>query len=608
MAEISRVPEDVAQLTPSRPEKEEVAQNRQEILEKLNPEKFVDDEGNEREVYTFHARRGHPVKVVFYSPEELPFNKEILHDKQAFVIGRRPNWREGKEWQEFLSKTRLASKHRLSPLEALPVARAQIVEAGESLFFVESNPAALLDLAFILGIEDKTLRKMRREAGNRIISDGAQKMLDQLIAVKAVNDEGALKEIKNYEGEALLILSLLGEGDAQGVLDKTWEKLQTEDGDREKVRLEKMREKAEIFDVEPLKIEELVAVHLTRFLPRKKNNKVEMISTFEASKWLVVRDTIHFALNHPVAAHMYGSWDVAPYAVIAPLNRMIELNGNPTVLNTVDTFFETSPGTSLKLPNEAWLVRPGVVENGILYERGVENEFVYKAKSLTPQDIEGLTKVLSEHGQYYLNQKIWRLVAESKYFNAMFGDYTDALITSEEHESLIEHLGGVLSPKNLSDEFCQEDYRSVLTRVFTELDLVEKVTPDIIERIAQDIEGCLVAKIKEVAIHSLLSDLGYESQVGGMWAWGDSWEVTHATYKLGAQLGTPVMAHTGHISDNVEAAFMGKLGHGPGLVTLLQAGEITPAQFRERAYQFVIENFTELSQKTRRMLYLTGVI
>ena len=73
-----------------------------------------------------------------------------------------------------------------------------------------------------------------------------------------------------------------------------------------------------------------------------------------------LRNSIHGALNHHVADHTLGSWADKPVVIVVPLDRMVAANGPPRMLNTVDTFWATGPGTPLRVP-DATVVCPDTV-------------------------------------------------------------------------------------------------------------------------------------------------------------------------------------------------------------------------------------------------------
>ncbi len=83
-------------------------------------------------------------------------------------------------------------------------------------------------------------------------------------------------------------------------------------------------------------IEDLVAVHMTDYLP--VNGEIKSLNSVFPN--LSLRNTVHFALNHPVASHIEGNWDNRKYAVLAPLKNLSnEKENHLTNFNVVDTFF-----------------------------------------------------------------------------------------------------------------------------------------------------------------------------------------------------------------------------------------------------------------------------
>lgn len=97
--------------------------------------------------------------------------------------------------------------------------------------------------------------------------------------------------------------------------------------------LERIRDfpsRREVGEGEDLELEDLVAVHVTDTFP--EGGTIRTRFSYDPE---ILRDTIHFSLNHPVEGHMYGSWDDRKYAILVPLER---LRGRLQNFNPVDTF------------------------------------------------------------------------------------------------------------------------------------------------------------------------------------------------------------------------------------------------------------------------------
>ncbi len=108
----------------------------------------------------------------------------------------------------------------------------------------------------------------------------------------------------------------------------------------------------------------LVAVHLTRYLPKGRVLKT-LNSVFPEA---TLRNTVHFAINHPVQnVSLYGDWDTTKYAVIAPLEQLCK-EGNNQVrnFNVIDTYFVGD----VTLPKSSTVIASAYAYEDLI-ERGV---------------------------------------------------------------------------------------------------------------------------------------------------------------------------------------------------------------------------------------------
>jgi len=89
-----------------------------------------------------------------------------------------------------------------------------------------------------------------------------------------------------------------------------------------------------------ISVKGLIAVHKTRYIPNDRTIKTTGNAVgYNESDILPIeaaRQTIHFTLNHPVNAHEGGNWDDAGYAILLPLENII--NDNVVTLSAADTF------------------------------------------------------------------------------------------------------------------------------------------------------------------------------------------------------------------------------------------------------------------------------
>ena len=128
------------------------------------------------------------------------------------------------------------------------------------------------------------------------------------------------------------------------------------------------------------------------------------------------RNSVHGALNHHVADHSLGSWGEKSVVVVAPLDRMMEANGKPATLNTVDTYWTLDANKSLQLPG-ATVVRPD--EGGQLgpseTSRRLDASSVVYASTFNDEREKQLLQQLAPHDRSNLAQRLNGAVGRDGY-------------------------------------------------------------------------------------------------------------------------------------------------------------------------------------------------
>lgn len=592
-----------------------------DVLDTLNPEKIEDVEGVERNIYTFKTNEGKEAEVLFYSPDELPYSKELVQGRQGFIIGDKPKLRKEEEWNQFVNNIRSGSEKDVSPSSETSPVLAEARQEGKLSFFVESSPRALLDLAFQLGIEDKQLRELRKKMSHKEMTNEGEEMMDKIIASKVISEDGEFRFDRNTDGEALFILALQGDEQAGEILDKKLEKMKEKDREREE-NLNKIiaeqggRGEKSAGEKESLKLDSLVAVHATGYRPHEKDGSLNIKSTFDGTGWSDPHNTVHFALNHHVASHMYGGWDSQPYVVLSPLKEVINSNKRPDALNTVDTYFEVSPGRTLSLPKEkSRSVEPADLPPGVLFETNKDGKAVYKKGNYTPEDYEALWQALGESARYNFDQNISSTIKgaidsydyetrlkDHEKLSALSSKITDKVIAVDQEAPENTY------PAQLFDGMRKEEPAKVIDSFFQEMGIADDINNEIRKKIIERIDGKVFAEIKDMAVNNCIQDMGFEKRRGGMWAWGDSWTVTSQTQFLGAEIGSPVGAHTNFPKSTIDGKYRGGWESGKGILNELREGDINIKQYRELTERVNEEHLHEMTPETRRMLYLRGVI
>ncbi len=581
-----------------------------EITETLKPRSYVDSDGTERQIYTLKSKDGKPVEVVFYSPEEIPFNGDVVSDKHVMILGEQPKWRSKKEWDTFGHNIATESLGGVnSPSMSHQTER---VLEGNGLIFAESNPTAILDLAMILtGDSSKEDQNDRRNAHLKIITPRAQEMMDKIIACKLYDSNGKRRNASSYEGEVLTLLALAGNNEAQEILDRSYELMQKQDAETEAELQDQIAEMGERNkDSEDMKIEDLVAVHATRYLPKTISGTPTIRTTFDATGWEVPRDTVHFSLNHHVAGHMYGSWDGAPYVVISSLGDMMETNGKPASLNTVDTYFEATPGTGVKLPESTWIAKPGILAEGeIVAFDDEKQELVYKNERINAADIAKLYESLGyDEKQWFEWTVLDRLTADL----SQYEEWWRIHVTQEQSDRVYEYRKAEGSGQETTLAFVELGVDEAVRKICEEKFGVVLSDKDF-ATLCNTMRSYFASKIKTFAINSQITRMGYKPEHGGMWAWGDSWDVTGSTAKLGGEIGVPVMAHSGTINSDMESYVPSEFrrmnaepradddGYAP-------VKPKDPREVKEDVKTTVREKADKISPQLRRALYLMGAL
>lgn len=580
------------------------------VLAELKPRQIEAQEGSRHTIYTFETKDGKPVEVLFYSPNELPLVESEVKGKTVVINGDDPRWRTNEEWEDFSLMTIRASANAESAQQSYAQQVKEAVASGKGMLLVEAGPEALLETAEQLGMElDESLQEALSELREKRLTGAGLEVIDSVLAGNLIDDEGKFRIEHQHEGEALYLLSLVGDKEAQQLLAKKRGVIQESDkkrGAERKAKFAEQRREDEKSGQEALELKELVAVHATRYLPKKGAENLEIPTSFEASGWQIPRDTIHFALNHEVAPHMYGTWEDVPYVVISPLSDMIEVNGNPTVLNTVDTFWEVGPGKRLKLPENTAIVQPGDLPKGEIIAGVETNNVRYKASGLAPEDIITLSQELSKGARHRLNSDVVEIVVEivvESFSESPIGSQVE--LPRKQMESLVEVTGFHENRLNVLADLQEHFVEGVVSNILNMAEI--EVTNEQKDTIVKKIRKRIAAAIKRVAVERKVVQMGYKVQPGGMWAWGDSWEVTYQTIALGAKLEVPVMAHVNHVSSGVKDAAIRGLG------ALLDVERTPEARERVKAFnsrrRYIRDKYVpQVTQDTRRMLYLIGAI
>lgn len=585
-----------------------------EVFESLNPQEITDAEGVERKIYSFTTATGKEVKVLFYAPDELPFSEEMVKERQGFIIGNPPASRSKEDWTTFREQIRQHSSNDTSPTTQLPVEVNEPRAEGIASFFVESSPQAILDMAFYLGVEDKKLREMRRLLAQGETNDEIESLMDKVIAGKVIDKDGALRSERNDEGEALVLMALQGNEAAQNELQRREELLGRHDEaltEEKASEIAKMAAHAEKTnpDIEPLEIDSLVAVHTTKYKPKRQGDGYSMQTTFDGSKGDTLRNTAHFTLNHHVSSHMSGNWDHSPYVVLAPLSEMIEKNGKPKNINTVDTYFEQNPNQPVELPEGTSIIEPGSVEPGELFRIQDDGSVLYQKEEFVGEDIKAITNRYDSDRQYSIETNLVSAIENAIRSRIRFeddelnGDYEERYRLSSKVSDAMQELWEQTNwQAALFEKFEENGIEYTIGNLLDSAGIGEKLQPAEKSQVVEAVHAAIRSDIKILAVKETIKHMGYENHRGGMWAWdGDSFDATDATTKLAHAMGVDTGPHGSTPGSEITHDYYTPMSE-------LKEGKIGIKEYREESERVNARHLDKISPKTRRMLYQRGLL
>lgn len=558
--------------------------------ERLQPRIEKDNVGFERRIYTMNG-----ATFSFKGREELPVYP-TLENLQTISLGETPNWVEPEDYQKWQERLKLT----------------QTQDGGPEHFAVNKTLLGVVELAIQLGSKDVSLSQVRDELINGVYSARALSLIDMLIAAGYVRF-GGFAERANQNGEAIVLLSLLGDTQAQAAVVDAVEDMRKINRD-EKVNLE--REKA---GYEPLKPQELICVYATKYRPEIIEDRGFLIeTTFDATNGKVLRNTIHTAFNHKVASHMYGSWGDAGYVVISPFEKMVEKNGLPSVLNTVDTYWARNPGELLVFADATLIAPGGGGIEGLYQEEG--NVIKFKSEGLERQDLINLAANAKRNGYFdSFSRDIERVLDDAFHPYGFAKDLKTQWDFAAIQRSISiffyqdEHGWGH-QPELLrfltaeAEGQTEIDIETRLRMLVEQSGAIDALKPEIVNKegavsvlaksLADRIKSVMFTEINELAVREAIRRRGFTVQPGGMWAWADSWKVTGQTVALGEELGVPVGAHTSMVDHELSERF------NVGVNRAIEAGgsKFNWTQYNPRFDDLI----ARLDPKTRRAVYASG--
>ena len=292
----------------------------------------------ERQVFRFND-----TSVVFRAQEELPdFGPALGVYGHASLLTpeAQPTYASLKDYQAW------GQKHQ-----------AETGQPHHDCLIAPATPLGVLDVAISLtgkGLapgQIGQLDQLRAKLRDGVFDDEVGRLYDVLFASATIGNDGPSRERALIE----TALCLANDPNAiETVNAKLAERQHRDQQNWNQVYGGRPGRHPNPEQLDNLQTKRLVAVHTTQARPE---GRILPTATYnQDNKDHVPRTTIHTSLNHPAESHMWGSFENNKYTVVSPLAEMVDLNGVPDVMNSVDTYFTVNPVEGLGLPDETILV------------------------------------------------------------------------------------------------------------------------------------------------------------------------------------------------------------------------------------------------------------
>jgi hypothetical protein len=383
--------------------------------------------------------------------------------------------------------------------------------------------------------------------------DEAFDVMDSIVALDwKLRQESSLS---STYAEATVLLAFAGDSAAQELVGEARKELYAETTRRREARASKAN------GASPLKVEALVGVHATSHLPKRVEGGGWSVGVFHDVNPTIERGSLHVTLNHVVEDHLYGGWSGARHVLVAQLDDLIEENGVQLNLNTVDTWWEVSPGQQVGF-RDATLVTPGSRPGGPLITPNEDgSEIRYKAYNFSGKDVDAVLAIRSatpHAASTPVVPDISQIIYSDEKLHSIYKDSVREFPKRDD-----------VSKRFL--EVCRErpnvTIADAMNVAIGELPAGNGTAVEIgaardqfIKRASEHALGTLAVSLRNAAVAQAIESRGARVERGGEWAWGDAWQVTDASEALAAELGSGASAHSSTPESSIETAGIHAIG------------------------------------------------
>ncbi len=283
----------------------------------------------------------------------------------------------------------------------------------EQLALTESvvHPNLVSDLEIAIGLEgeadDHHLRDALQAENRSESNEALEVYIDSLVGLKVqAIDEG--EPLANGEAERIFREAIGGDKQARQKVGGALELIQGHDDD---VRSRRKKEHEEFLAEYEMSSESeapkevnygmFSMVHQTNHRPvldRQSQHRYidERFTSSQKAKIRIPRSTVHTSLNAAVESSSFSAnWDEQLFVVVAPMDKIVELNGEPTSMVAHDTWWEVTPGKGLQLPDDVIVVQPGT--DVLVSELSSDRTICYKNQGFEPKDVVDIMQLAEDY-------------------------------------------------------------------------------------------------------------------------------------------------------------------------------------------------------------------
>ncbi len=579
----------------------EKAKSSRELVEtKLRPQDIQDQAGFSRRIYSFITLTGKETKFSLRGRYELPETDSSFKD-----IGTKPldDVFVGNEFQSYKSSHRSEAE------------RIQTTKDFEG--FIALSDQLIPD--------NPRVEQAKQDIQNGVYSDDTITFINELVATSIIDDKGLVNSEINADAEALMILALSGNAEAQRLVQSKSEALLRMDDEKKQRAITegKLRVEGELKDVPDADMSRHSLVHIYEGpVERDEHGNVILRSTAYRPKaapfgQVILRDTIHTSIDGPVGEHDLGSWDDIDTVVVAKAKNNID---KADTIRPEDTYFHIYPHQALTLEEATGIVPGEVPEDAIISKLPDGKTILYRRNGFTVRHLQEYLKLNPEapHALTSIlnNETFVDLGSITETVNALTQSLNEDDASLRAEPALTKGLINVYSKAGV--ERLQSKSKNPSDSEFPTLSREE-----IAKRIAHLIIGRLPTEIRNTAVKEAIRDQGSEMHTIMAHGWQNEHDIEIIKYALergistGEHINTIASETTDKIADAFESAgteggidnnYMPSWGDATDDETKVVDVVKYGYNWKKYSYSPTPKEILELAPQTRADIYDSGVL